>query len=57
MLNGDVILSLNKHKICTLADFMREDESRLMKIMDIDGKWILTFDASYTMYNIQFYFI
>lgn len=68
MLNEDVILSLNEHKICTLADFMREDESKLIKIMDIDGKWIsyvqhrshriLTFmHIQHTSYTIQFYFI
>lgn len=37
LLNEYVIRLLKKNKIDTLADFMREDENKLMKIMNIDG--------------------
>lgn len=37
LLNAYVIRLLKKNKIDTLADFMREDENKLMKIMNMDG--------------------
>lgn len=37
LLTAYVIRLLEKNKIDTLADFMREDENKLMKIMNIDG--------------------
>lgn len=37
LLNEYVIRLLKKNNIDTLADFMREDENKLMKIMNIDG--------------------
>lgn len=45
-LNPYAIRLLNKNKIHTLAEFMREDENKLIKIMNIDGKQQIHFHHS-----------